>query len=93
MVDRRSFFKSALGALVAPLLPISTTPTKTVTKAFKDWQGIVYAPYIPLLTMTEHVSLEIQKEIDEDMSSRILQVTMDDTLYAKQTITTNGELV
>jgi hypothetical protein len=67
MSNRRSFFKRAFGALVAPLLPVSTTPTKTVAKAFKDWQGIVYAPYMPLLTMTEHVSLEIQKEIDKDM--------------------------
>lgn len=93
MSNRRSFFKRAFGALIAPLLPVSTTPTKTVTKAFKDWQGIVYAPYMPLLTTAEYVSLEMQKEIDKEMVSRILQVTMNDKLYAKQTITTNGELV
>jgi hypothetical protein len=92
MNNRRSFFKKALGALVAPFLPnlpvskpVEFVPAKATLgyKGIKYDTGIIYCPYIPLIRKSElTVSLEMQKEIDQDMINRV-----------QQTITTHGELV
>jgi hypothetical protein len=103
MNNRRSFFKKALGTLVAPFLPnlpvskpVEFVPAKA-TLGYKGREfydtGIIYCPYIPLIRTPElTMSLEMQKEIDQEMINRMQQIIRED-FYTKQTIATHGELV
>ena len=40
MSNRRSFFKSLIGLIVAPKV-VEAIPTRSVSEAFKDWQHVV----------------------------------------------------
>jgi len=72
--------------------PVEFVPAKA-TLGYKGREfydcGIIYCPYIPLIRT---ISLEIQKEIDQEMINRVQQIIRKD-FYTKQTIAAQGELV
>lgn len=86
MNTRRSFFGSLIATVVAPFIPLPKA-TKSPRLGYRGREmfkkGIVYAPYIPVLTtktlsdftvsksLMKSMSTRIQDEIDMDMINRM----------------------
>lgn len=86
MSTRRSFFGKLLAAVATPFIPVPKATASPILgyrgrEMFK--RGIVYAPYMPVLTtktlsdftvsksLMESMSTQIQDKIDEDLINRM----------------------
>jgi len=88
MSTRRSFFGKLLAAVAAPFIPLPKAVKSPLLgyrgrEMFK--RGIVYAPYIPILTTSTHPDLTISKSLMEIMSTQI-QNKIDEDLINRITI-------
>lgn len=74
MSTRRSFFGKLLAAVAAPFIPLPRAAKSPLLgyrgrEMFK--KGIVYAPYMPVITTKTLSDFTIHKNLMESMSSQI----------------------
>lgn len=79
MKNRRNFFKNLFGFLIAPkvaeVVKVPAINPNSLGYKGRDFfkKGIVYAPYIPILTIEQLLLQDMSRQIQEEIDAEILK--------------------